>query len=95
MTRKIHLRRNKNPEIKVLAACASNPCIDGSQRNQRASCQFMASEIVGWEDFQLVPAADRCMHCCDSALIIRNRQRKAKGLPPVTTPFEGCSAAVK
>jgi len=80
---KVHLRRNKNPEIKVIAACASNPYIEGSRRNGRATYQFMASEIVGFEEFKKVAQADRCAHCCEAALVIRNRQRKAKGMPPV------------
>jgi len=80
---KIHLRRNKNPEIKVIAACATNPYIAGSRRNGRATYHFMASEIVGVEDFKKVAPSDRCAHCCEAALVIRNRQRAAKGMPPV------------
>jgi hypothetical protein len=85
---KTHLRTNKNPAIKIVAACAINPHREGQVRNGRTSYQHMASAIVGWVDFQRVPAADRCAHCVEAALIIRNRQRAAKGLPPVASTFE-------
>ena len=85
---KVHLLRNKNVEVKVLAACASNPYIEGSKKNNRANYQFMASEVVNFEVFKNTPAADRCAHCMDAGLIIRNRQRKAKGLSPVSHLME-------
>jgi len=85
---KIHLRRNKNVELASIAACATNPNINKARRNGRNTYQFMASEIVGWEQFKNVPAADRCAHCVDAALVIRNRQRKAKGMSPITDAFE-------
>jgi hypothetical protein len=86
--RKIHLRRNKNPEIMEVAACATNPYSQKIFRNQRTSYQSMSSEIVSWEAFKATPADERCAHCVEAALVIRNRQRKAKGLPPVETPFD-------
>jgi hypothetical protein len=92
MARKIHLRRNKNPEIKVLAACASNPYVSKARSNGRTTYQFMASEIVGWDQFKTMDSSLLCAHCLDAALVIRNRQRKDKGLPPITVWNEGVAA---
>lgn len=89
MTNKIHLRRNKENGIDVLAVCATNPNVAKARRNSRTSYQFMSSPIVSWEEFKTVAAADRCAHCVEAALTIRNRQRKAKGLVSVKTLFEG------
>lgn len=79
---KIHLRRAANPENRT-TACATNPFRTEIRRNGRTTYQFMASEVVSFADFAKVPADNRCSHCCDAALVIRNRQRKAKGKPPV------------
>ena len=38
-------------------------------------------------------ADDRCAHCEREYLAQRNRIRKQKGLPPVTTPFDGLDHA--
>jgi hypothetical protein len=78
---KTHLRRNTNA-AKPIAACAANTG-KGVSRNSRATFQGMASPIVSWAEFNALPVADLCAHCCDAALIVRNRQRAAKGLPPV------------
>lgn len=94
MARKIHLRRNKENGSIDRAACATNPYFEGSRRNNRSTYQFMASEIVSWKEFQKINSNDRCAHCMEAALVIRNRQRKVKGLAPVKTVFEGCSEAV-
>lgn len=88
--RKIHLRANKMNTTEIAySACASRHSGNGKVRaNNRKTYQFMASEIVGYDDFKNVPTIDRCAHCMDAGLIIRNRQRKAKGLTPVTHLFE-------
>lgn len=41
------------------------------------------------KEFRATPAADRCAHC--ELIYMRNRNtiRRRKGLPPVTSPFEG------
>jgi hypothetical protein len=44
----------------------------------------MASEVLPWDQFKVMDNAMLCAHCIDTALIVRNRQRKAKGLAPVT-----------
>lgn len=81
---KIHLRRNVVSDRPARAACATNPYIPQARRNQRSSYQFMASEIVSWEQFRTLDSKLLCSHCLDACLVIRNRQRKAKGMPPVT-----------
>ena len=85
---KIHLRRNKNVEIANIAACATNPYVAKASRNQRSTYQMMASEIVPWEEFRNISALDRCVHCVEAALVIRNRQRKVKGMSPIKDAFE-------
>lgn len=45
------------------------------------------------KEFRSVPASDRCTHCERIYLEQRNKVRKGKGLPPVSTPFEGLEAA--
>ena len=91
---KIHLRRNTGTT--PIAACAANPHVGAVNgripRNSRATYQRMASEIVPFDQFCKTPAADRCAHCCDAALVIRNRQRHAKGKPLVATFDEGIAA---
>ena len=85
--RKIHLRANKLTETNFAkAVCASYRTPDGRCRsNNRATYRFMASKIVGFKDFREVPAADRCAHCVDNGLVIRNRIRKERGFAQVTS----------
>lgn len=80
--RKIHLRRNKEGTGASIAACATNPNVAKARRNFRQTYQFMASEIVAWPEFKVLPDNCRCMHCVEAAKVIVNRQRKAKGLAP-------------
>ena len=82
---KVHLRRNRDGEIFSIAACATNPHVARPARNGRATYQVMASAIVCLADFKGTDPQLRCAHCCDAALVIRNRQRRAKGLAPVST----------
>lgn len=93
MTRKIHLRRNKLTGLNSpLAFCAAKVAGPGKCRsNSRSTYRFMASAIVGREEFLAAPAADRCAHCVDAALIYRNARRREKGLAPVET-LEGWGA---
>lgn len=89
MANKIHLLRNANREIKIVTACATNPHVNNTFRNARKTYANIPSAcVVSWGEFKTTPAADRCAHCVEAALIIRNRQRKAKGLKPVATAFE-------
>jgi hypothetical protein len=48
----------------------------------------MASEIVRLDEFRNTPDADRCAHCMDMGLQIRNRQREEAGKPPVAHLFD-------
>ena len=82
---KIHLRANKLTETNSpRAVCASYRTPDGRCKfNNRDSYRFMASEIVGFLKFREVPSADRCAHCVDNGLVIRNRIRKERGFAPV------------
>lgn len=85
-----HLRRNKDETTSPVAACASNPYVNKAHRNGRDTYQFMASEIVPWSVFKTLNHATLCQHCMESALIIRNRQRKVKGQSPIAVWNEGC-----
>tara|TARA_B110000503_G_scaffold104252_1_gene155543 strand:+ start:413 stop:724 length:312 start_codon:yes stop_codon:yes gene_type:complete len=91
---KAHLIRNKMiTTTEARAVCSTNPYVGGSRPNGRKTYQFMASDVVSWEEFQAVAPGNRCAHCVGAGLVIRNRQRVAKRLPPVKTLFEGCSKA--
>lgn len=85
--RKIHLRANKLTETNSpRSVCSSFRTADGKCKfNGRDKYRFMASEIVGFMQFREVPAADRCAHCVDNGLIIRNRIRKERGFTQVTS----------
>lgn len=87
---KIHMAANKGTNGQAIyARCAGQSVGNGKVRqNSRYTYRFMASEIVSYADFANVPAADRCAHCMDMGLQVRNRQRKERGLPPVTHLFE-------
>lgn len=43
-------------------------------------------------EFRNIIASDRCSHCERIYLAKRNKIRKEKGLPPVSSPFEGQEA---
>lgn len=83
---KIHLRANKLTETNSpRSVCSSYRTPDGKCRfNDRKAYRFMASEIVSFADFRNVASADRCAHCVDNGLIIRNRIRKERGFAPVS-----------
>lgn len=89
---KIHLRANKlvDANTRPRAVCASQMSAAGKVTNNgRASYRFMASEIVGRAEFAKVAAKDRCAHCLDTGLILRNKARAATGLAPLADLFEG------
>lgn len=85
MARKIHLRANKlTGANRAKAVCASYRTPDGRCRsNNRGTYRFMASEIVSFKDFITLPSSDRCSHCVDNGLVIRNRIRKERGFTQV------------
>lgn len=85
---KVHLLRNKNRAIKVTTACGTNPYIAGSVRNGRQTYQNIPNEyVVDFATFKATAPEDRCAHCCEAGLIIRNRQRHEQGKPPVLDLF--------
>lgn len=83
--RKIHLRANKLTETnRAKSFCATKMTANGKCRsNDRDTYRFMASEIVSFNEFRNVASADRCAHCVDMGLAIRNRIRKERGFAPV------------
>ena len=85
MARKIHLRANKLTETNTArSVCSSYRTPDGKCRfNNRYAYRFMASEIVGFLKFREIDPSERCMHCVDNGLIIRNKIRKEKGFSQV------------
>ncbi len=87
---KIHMAANKGTNGQAIyARCAGQSLGNGKVRmNNRSTYRFMASEIVSYDAFRNVPSADRCAHCMDMGLEVRNRQRKAAGKPPVAHLFE-------
>jgi hypothetical protein len=87
---KIHLKGTKGLNGNTpKAVCAVKSVGNGMSRsNGRRTYVYMASEIVPFKEFKNVPAADRCAHCVDRGLQVRNRQRKEKGLPPVVNLFD-------
>lgn len=80
--RKTHLRRNKlTGSNSPVSFCASRGIGGGKMvRNTRSSYQFMASAIVGWDDF--MASDNQCMHCIDMGLAGINQQAREKGMPP-------------
>jgi hypothetical protein len=88
---KMHLRANKVKEgVLNIPRCASRPKSNGKIiRNNRETYQNIPqSNIVGFKEFAVIPANDRCAHCIDMGLIARNRLRKANGLNPVVNLFD-------
>jgi len=49
--------------------------------------------VASAKEFRGVAPADRCAHCERLYFEKRNAQRRAKGLPPVSAPFEGLDHA--
>jgi hypothetical protein len=87
---KIHLRANKlvDETTRPRAVCASQIGSNGKIKNNgRDTYRFMASEIVGRLEFAKVDAKDRCAHCLDTGLQMRNVFRKQNGLPPLENLF--------
>ena len=81
---KIHLRANKLTETNRAKPFCATKMVNGKcKSNDRDTYRFMASEIVSFVEFRNVPAADRCAHCVDMGLSIRNKLRKNNGFAPV------------
>jgi len=73
---KVHLTYKVKGEITGAALCGNN------NRGYKYGLTVMLPR-----DFR--NAKNRCAHCEREYLVQRNRIRKAKGLPLVSTPFEG------
>ena len=50
-------------------------------------------KVASVKDFRKVPGEGRCAHCELIYLQKRNAQRRAKGLDPVSSPFDGLDHA--
>jgi hypothetical protein len=77
---KIHVRLSTTDEQSNIPACAFNA---------RNYSHLPSANVKSPKEFRAAPSEDRCAHCEARYMVIRNKQRKAKGLPPVSTPFEG------
>ena len=77
---KTHLTYRVNGEPTGAAICGNN------SRGYKYGLRVLAPR-----EFRNAP--DRCAHCEREYLVMRNRVRKTKGLPPVSSPFEGLSHA--
>jgi hypothetical protein len=77
---KTHVRKVGNEASKDVPLCVFS-------NGRRARYHHLGASVVVAKDFRT--ASDRCQLCEQAYLVERNRQRKAKGLPPVQHPFEG------
>lgn len=78
---KTHVRKGTGNGADTVPLCAFN--------NARTWHHLPAQFVKAPKDFRKAPQEDRCELCEAAYLRVRNVQRKAKGLPPVSTPFEG------
>lgn len=78
---KIHARKGTGNGCDDIPLCGFN--------NSRGWRHLPIQFVKGAKDFRMTPSSERCALCEDLVLIIRNKQRKEKGLEPVLTPFEG------
>ena len=77
---KVHVRKGTGNGCDDIPACAFN-----ARHYKHLPSEYVKSP----KEFRATAAEQRCQHCEQKYLEIRNRQRKAKGLPPVKTAFEG------
>lgn len=75
---KLHLTYKVNGVPSGAAFCGNN------NRNYK-----LGLRIAGPVEFRQAPDSERCAHCEQIYLEQRNKVRKAKGLPPVKSAFEG------
>jgi hypothetical protein len=77
---KIHLRANKlTGTNRPVALCAAKDVGGKIHANKRETYRFMASEIVGYDDYRNIDTKQRCAHC-DGAMPAHNVKRVALGL---------------
>jgi hypothetical protein len=79
MAKKVHLRQGVNGTT----ACASRGFDKNNMIifNHRIKYRHMSAVSVSPEEFRLIPAEQRCAHCCDRFTAMMNARRKVKGLP--------------
>ncbi len=77
---KIHVRLSNTETQSDIPACAFN---------SRGYSHLPKNNVLPAKEFRAVESAKRCAHCEQKYMEIRNKQRKAKGLAPVSKPFEG------
>lgn len=77
---KIHLRANKlTGENRAVALCAVRTINGKLRTNHRETYRYMASEIIGFDDYKKIANKDRCAHC-DGLIPSHNAKRLALGL---------------
>ncbi len=87
---KVHYQANKGIRREPMALCSTRMNAKGNvEDNGRRSYVGMSSPIVMPDVFKATPAADRCAHCCDRLLEVRNFLRKRDGKPPIKAYNEG------
>lgn len=77
---KIHVRKGTGNGCDTIPACAFNA---------RGYKHLPQNFVVSPKEFRAAKDCDRCAHCMDQYLIVRNKQRKENGLEPVKAAFEG------
>ncbi len=82
---KTHARKGTGNGCDNIPLCGFN--------NSRAWRELPSKFVVGAKEFRATSSVDRCALCVQEVLHVRNAQRKAKGLDPVSTPFEGLTVA--
>ena len=76
---KMHVRKGTGNGCDDIPVCAFN---------SRRYKHLPQEHVLSPKEFRTVDSEHRCAHCSDLYLVIRNAQRKAKGLPPVNSAFE-------
>jgi hypothetical protein len=82
---KIHVRQTKTgkPACSIGYVTKEGICIP----NGREKYQYMASEVVGVEEFRQVPDAERCAHCSNKFTSMLNARRLKAGKPLYSDAF--------
>lgn len=88
---KTHLKANKGTNgHSIYSICASRHTGSGKvNRNSRDTYRDIPPEyIVDFSAFKATPDKQRCAHCMDRGLKVRNMQRARNGKPPVKHIFD-------
>lgn len=77
---KTHLRANKLTGTNEARALCASLLVNGKVKsNKRETYRFMASAIVGFDDYCTLDTAERCAHC-DAAIPAASERRVNVGL---------------